>query len=69
MSQSRVPRYAAEVLVTYTDNGDTKHRWITIRQVPKSRTEIDIETAQWTGKSCTVLWNPSDTNQIDAKIN
>ena len=69
MSQIREPRYAAEVLVTYPDNGDTKHRWITIRQVPKSRAEIDIETEQWAGKKCIVLWNPSDANQIDAEIN
>ena len=60
--------YEAQVLVTYSANGQAKQDWITVRQTPKTIAEINIATIRWIGAGCTVRWNSSNPNQMDVEF-
>lgn len=62
------PVYRVQVLVTFAINGVPQQRWITLRKSFESPEAIQFDAQRWKGAQCTVRWNPSNLNQIDADI-
>ena len=61
--------YDVQVLVRYNPGGASAERWVTVRQTPKPLPDIELEALRWKGQKCTVLWNPSNADQVDIEIN
>jgi hypothetical protein len=60
--------YRTQILVSFTLNGAPQKRWITLRKSFESPEAIEFDAQRWKGAQCTVRWNPSNPNQIDADI-
>ena len=60
--------YRTQILVSFTLNGAPQQRWITLRKSFESPEAIQFDAQRWKGAQCTVRWNPSNPNQIDAEV-
>jgi hypothetical protein len=60
--------YRTQVLVSFSLDGSPQQRWITLRKSFESPEAIRFDAQRWKGAQCTVRWNPSNPNQIDAEV-
>ncbi len=60
--------YRVQVLVNFRLDGAPQQRWITVRKSFESPQAIQSDAQRWKGAHCTVRWNPSNINQIDAEV-
>jgi hypothetical protein len=60
--------YRTQVLVSFSLNGAPQQRWITLRTSFETPEAIQFNAQRWKGAQCTVRWNPSNPNQIDAEV-
>jgi hypothetical protein len=60
--------YPTQVLVSFSAKGAPQQRWITLRKSFETPEAIQFSAQRWKGAQCTVRWNPSNLNQIDAEV-
>ena len=60
--------YTAKVLVNFPLAGVSTQRWIALRQMPTTVSEIQLKAQRWKGATVTVRWNPKNPDQIEAEV-
>jgi len=60
--------YRTQTLVSFSANGAPQQRWITVRKPFETDETTRFNAQRWKGAQCTVRWNPSNPNQIDAEV-
>jgi hypothetical protein len=60
--------YRVQVLVNFRLDGAPQQRWITASKSFESPQAIQSDAQRWKGAHCTIRWNPSNINQIDAEV-